>query len=235
MSQAVHSMFASIARRYDLANDVLSCGIHRLWRKKLLRMSGVRSGATVLDLCTGTGDLAFLFAEAVSPDGSVHALDFVEEMLNLAKEKAANRPSSQLIKFVCADAMKLPYTENYFDIASIAFGIRNLDDPLIGLKEIKRALKIGGRVLVLEFGQPSIPAFRNVYNFYSVTVMPVIGQLLTGNRAAYEYLPETAAKFPAAENFLALMRESGFENCSYKSLLGGIAYIYAGEKSSHNK
>ncbi|HLL56165.1 MAG TPA: bifunctional demethylmenaquinone methyltransferase/2-methoxy-6-polyprenyl-1,4-benzoquinol methylase UbiE [Myxococcaceae bacterium] len=225
MSTQVREMFSSIAPRYDVTNEVLSFGVHRLWRRVAVRLSGAREGHSVLDCATGTGDLAISFKRQVG-SGRVLGTDFCQEMLIPAPAKAAK--AGVEIGFEVADAMALPYPDNTFDIASISFGIRNVDDPVQCLKEMSRVVKPGGRVVVLEFGQPR-GVFGALFRFYSKAVMPRIGGLLTGNRAAYEYLPRTSAQFPAGDQFLALMDKSqGFAERSAHPLTFGTAYVYVG-------
>jgi demethylmenaquinone methyltransferase/2-methoxy-6-polyprenyl-1,4-benzoquinol methylase len=227
MSAEVRDMFASIAPRYDAANEVLSLGIHKGWRRKAVQLSGATPGQSVLDCATGTGDLALEFKRAVG-EGSVLGTDFCAEMLQAAPGKA--RRAELDVQFAVADAQALPYPEGCFDIASMAFGIRNVDDPLRCLREMARVVKPGGRVVVLEFGQPR-GAFGALFRAYSKGVMPLVGGLLTGNRAAYEYLPRTAAQFPAGEKFLELMREAGcFSSCTAHPLTFGTAFVYLGVK-----
>ena len=228
MSSEVRDMFASIARRYDTANEVLSLGIHKGWRRAAVALSGAAPGQKVLDCATGTGDLALEFKRAVGPRGEVIGTDFCAEMLQSAPAKAAR--AGLEVTFAVADALALPYPDDRFDIASIAFGIRNVDDPMRCLREMARVVKPGGCVIVLEFGQPR-GAFGAVFRAYSRGVMPLVGGLLTGNRAAYEYLPRTAASFPAGERFLALMREAGaFRRTEAHPLPFGTAYVYRGVK-----
>jgi len=228
MSTEVREMFASIARRYDTANEVLSLGIHKGWRRAAVAISGAKPGQRVLDCATGTGDLALEFKRAVGPAGEVIGTDFCAEMLEAAPAKAER--AGLKVTFAVADALALPYPDGEFDVASIAFGIRNVDDPVRCLREMARVLKPGGSVVVLEFGQPR-GAFGALFRAYSRGVMPVVGGLLTGNRAAYEYLPRTAASFPAGERFVALMREAGvFRATEAHPLTFGTAYVYRGVK-----
>ncbi len=226
MSEQVHQMFTQIAPRYDFANDVLSMGTHRLWRKTAVKLSGAGPGQAIIDCATGTGDLAIDFKRAVGPTGSVLGTDFNAGMLATAPGKA--QALGLDIRFEVADAMKLPSPTATFDVASIAFGIRNVDDPAACLKELARVVKPQGRVVVLEFGQPS-GAFGAFFRLYSRLVMPVIGQLLTGNRAAYEYLPRTAAAFPSGERFLSMMAGTGaFQSQAAHPLMAGLAFVYVG-------
>lgn len=226
MSTEVRQMFSSIATKYDVTNEVMSFGIHRLWRRAAVRLSGAQEGNAILDCASGTGDLALAFKRKVGTSGRVMGTDFCKEMLDHAPAKAA-REGLQ-IEFQVADAMDLPFAGNSFDVASIAFGIRNVDDPVKCLKEMARVVRPGGRVVVLEFGQPT-GLFGALFRFYSKVVMPTVGGLLTGNRAAYEYLPRTSAAFPAGDKFLALMDQSG----AYKERVAhpmtfGTSYVYVG-------
>ena len=226
MSEKVRTMFADIADDYDRINGILSFGVHNAWRKKTVLESGAKPGDRVLDCATGTGDLALEFKKTVGHEGYVLGTDFCKEMIEHAPGKADKK--QMVVDFEVADAMDLPYEDNSFTIASIAFGIRNVDDPLVCLQEMARVVKPGGRVVVLEFGQPK-GVVRLPFQFYSKHVMPTIGGLISGNRDAYTYLPETSAKFPAGDKFLELMDEAGvFSERKAESLTGGIAYVYVG-------
>ncbi|WNG17071.1 bifunctional demethylmenaquinone methyltransferase/2-methoxy-6-polyprenyl-1,4-benzoquinol methylase UbiE [Cystobacter fuscus] len=226
MSTEVRQMFSSIATRYDVTNEVLSLGIHRLWRRKAVRLSGAKPGDAVLDCATGTGDLALAFKRQVGEAGRVMGTDFCKEMLDSAPAKAERE--GLRVEFQVADAMALPFADNSFDVASIAFGIRNVDDPVKCLSEMARVVRPGGRVVVLEFGQPT-GFFGALFRFYSKVVMPRVGGLLTGNRAAYEYLPRTSAAFPAGDRFLALMEQSGgYKERVAHPLTFGTSYVYVG-------
>ncbi len=216
-------MFADIASRYDRANSVLSLGTHKRWRKKAVRASGARPGDAVLDVATGTGDLAFAFKQAVG-GGSVVGSDFCQPMLDEAMVKRQRLGMD--VAFEQADAMALPYQDSAFDVASIAFGIRNVDDPASALAEMARVTRSGGRVVVLEFGQPR-GIMAAPYKLYSKLVMPRVGGALTGHREAYEYLPETAAAFPCGDDFVDLMNGAAkFSSIKVTPLTGGIAWLY---------
>ncbi len=220
-------MFASIARRYDHGNQVLSMGLHHGWRKSAVRLSGARTGEQVLDCATGTGDLAFEFQRAVGTEGRVVGIDFCAEMLEVARAKAACEGLTT--RFEEADALRLPYPDASFDVASIAFGIRNVDDPGRGLAEMARVVRPGGSVTVLEFGQPGGAFFGPLYRFYSANILPRIGGWLTGERQAYEYFHRTSSAFPSGAAFLALMERTGrFSAVRARSLTGGIAHVYVG-------
>lgn len=226
MSDQVQSMFAQIAPRYDTANDALSFGRHHAWRRAAVKRSGVGPGMSVLDCATGTGDLALAFKRAVGPTGQVVGTDFCEPMLRSAPEKAARAGLD--VRFEVADAMKLPYASGSFDLASISFGIRNVDDPKACLAELARVVKPGGKVMVLEFGQPH-GLFGGLFRFYARFFMPVIGSLVTGHRAAYEYLPRTAAAFPCGQQFVAMMQATQkYTLAEATPLMFGTAWIYVG-------
>ncbi len=219
-------MFADIDGDYDRINTVLSFGIHHIWRRQAVRLSGANAGDRVLDCASGTGDLAIAFKKAVGGRGTVLGTDFCKEMIARAPDKA--REQNLSIDFEVADVMNLPYEDDHFSITSIGFGIRNVDDPVQALEEMARVVKPGGRVVVLEFGQPN-GLLKYPYELYSQYIMPAAGGWLSGNREAYSYLPESSAHFPAGDAFLALMNEAGcFDEITAKKLTGGIAYIYLG-------
>jgi demethylmenaquinone methyltransferase/2-methoxy-6-polyprenyl-1,4-benzoquinol methylase len=218
----IRTMFAAIARRYDRANTVLSGGVHHLWRRKAVRYAEVQEGDRVLDCATGTGDLAIAFRNA---GGRVTGTDFVPEMLELARVKATD------ITFEVADVTRLPYADAAFDVSSISFGIRNVGEPRRGIAEMARVVRSGGRVIVLEFGQPRSRLFGALYDWYSRAVLPRLGGALTGERDAYSYLQRSAERFPCGDDFAQLMRDSAdFSSVTYRPLTFGVAYLYRGIK-----
>jgi demethylmenaquinone methyltransferase/2-methoxy-6-polyprenyl-1,4-benzoquinol methylase len=225
--EVIRSMFSKVASRYDRANSVLSVGIHHLWRKKLVELSGAKPGDKVLDCATGTGDLAIAFKQTVGTKGDVIGTDFCVEMMETAPAKAAKKDLS--IKFEQADVTKLQYTDKQFDIVSISFGIRNVSDPVKALSEMARVTRPGGRVMVLEFGQMSTPVIKDLYSLYSEKVLPTIGGWVTGQKEAYDYLQKSSAAFPCKEGFIGLMKKSGaFSDMTFVPVSFGIAYIYIG-------
>ncbi|HOJ02877.1 MAG TPA: ubiquinone/menaquinone biosynthesis methyltransferase [Bacteroidota bacterium] len=226
MSRDVHDMFAAIAGSYDRANGVLSLGVHRRWRARTVKESGAVAGDAVLDCATGTGDLALEFKRAVGVEGRVVGTDFCADMLAHAPAKAERM--GMAVEWEVQDAMALSYDDDSFDIASIAFGIRNVDDPVQALRSMARVVRPGGRVLVLEFGTP-LWWMRPLFRFYSAVVIPLVGGLVSGNRDAYRYLTRTSAAFPTGVDFLALMDASGgYSRRYFLPLTGGIAYLYVG-------
>lgn len=225
--EKIRSMFSKVAAKYDKANSVLSVGIHHLWRKKLVALSGAKAGMKVLDCATGTGDLAIEFKKTVGPTGEVVGTDFCKEMLEPAPAKA--KAQNLDIHFELADVTQLQFADKRFDVSSISFGIRNVNDPVKALQELARVVKPGGQVMVLEFGKMDFPVISGLYNFYSEKVLPKIGGLVTGQGDAYEYLQKSSAAFPCKEQFLDLMKQSGsFADMSYTTVSFGIAYIYKG-------
>jgi demethylmenaquinone methyltransferase / 2-methoxy-6-polyprenyl-1,4-benzoquinol methylase len=217
-------MFASIAKRYDRANTVLSGGVHHRWRREAVLWSFPSEGDSVLDCATGTGDLAIAFKKAVG-SGRVVGTDFVPEMLEVARQK------SSAVKFEVADVTALPYAGGSFDISSIAFGIRNVHDTERGVRELARVVRSGGRVMILELGRPSNRAFGLLFEFYRRSVLPHIGGAVTGRKQAYRYLESSSASFPCGEEFARIMRATNlFSSVEWKPLTFGIAYLYKGVK-----
>jgi len=226
MSQFVQNMFASISKKYDLLNDILSFGIHKKWRRKSVQLVSPNSNSRLLDIACGTGDFAFEFERYTS---NIVGIDFCEEMLEIARQKANKRNSR--VQFIQGDALNLPFEDASFDIVSIGFGIRNVDDVNKSISEMYRILKPGGKAVILEFGQPKNSLFRFVYNIYSKYIMPFIGNIFARSKEAYTYLPTTAGAFPCRNDFLDIARKSAyFNNMEYYTLTFGIAYIYILEK-----
>jgi len=226
MSREVHDMFSEISGSYDRANSVLSLGVHHLWRRTTVRLSAAVTGDRVLDCATGTGDLAISFKKKVGESGRVVGTDFNADMLSFAPEKS--RRAGVEVEWEVQDAMQLTYDDDSFDVASIAFGIRNVDDPVAALRSMGRVVRPGGRVMILEFGRP-LWWMKPFFTFYSRVIIPLVGGLVSGKRDAYEYLTRTSAAFPTGDEFLALMDESGmYASRRTVPLTGGIAYLYIG-------
>ena len=227
MSEKIREMFGSIAGRYDFMNDFLSLGIHKTWRTKTVKLSSAKKGDSILDCASGTGDLAIEFHKTVTDSGKVTATDFCEEMLLIGIEKF--KAQNLKIETSIEDVMNLTFADNTFDISSIAFGIRNVDSPKKGLEEMARVVKPGGEVVVLEFGQP-YGWFSLVYKIYSKILIPVFGKMLARSESAYNYLQDSAGKFPCREDFIKIMESTGkYETMKFYPVTFGIAYIYIGK------
>jgi demethylmenaquinone methyltransferase/2-methoxy-6-polyprenyl-1,4-benzoquinol methylase len=222
-------MFAGIAGRYDLLNHLLSGNVDKRWRREVARslQPSLGEGSRVLDVACGTGDLSLVLAGAGA--GQVVGLDFCRPMLEVARRKAAD--SSRAIPFVEGDALSLPFADETFDAVTIAFGLRNLAGVAEGLRELRRILRPGGRLAILEFSSPVVPGFRALFRFYFTRVLPRIGGLVSGSRGAYEYLPDSVSRFPDQKRLAELMREAGFEGVVYKNLTGGIAALHTGSRA----
>lgn len=228
-SRAVREMFGGIAKRYDLLNHVLSVNIDKRWRRLVRRkLSDIlaRPGALVLDVACGTGDLS----NELQHDSAAKVIgtDFCRPMLDIAAQK--NEKNHTAIPYVEGDAMALPFASETFDAVTIAFGLRNLSNFADGLKELRRVLKPGGRLAVLEFSAPVVPGFRQAFQFYFSHVLPRIGGAVSGSRGAYEYLPNSVSKFPDQKRLVKMMEETGFSGVEYQNLTGGIAAIHVGSR-----
>ena len=215
-------MFARISGRYDLLNHLLSLGIDRGWRRAAVRAAGPLEGGCVVDVCCGTGDLALAFARARA---RVLGVDFTPEMLRHAGPK---RLDGERVVFANGDALRLPVRDASADVVSVAFGVRNLADPVAGLREMARVVRPGGRVLVLECSPPPKGPVGACYNFYFTRVLPWIGGLISGDREAYRYLPRTVVAWPPAEQVRERMNSVGLVDCDYRALTGGVAYLHWG-------
>lgn len=226
----VAGVFHSVASNYDLMNDVMSMGIHRLWKRYTIEMSGVRSGQRVLDIAGGTGDLAAKFSELVGETGEVVLADINESMLEVGRERLVDRGVLANVSYVQANAEVLPFPNNYFDCITIAFGLRNVTDKDAALRSMLRVLKPGGRLLVLEFSRPVVPALGKLYDVYSFKLLPLMGKLIAKDDSSYRYLAESIRMHPKQEELLAMMQEAGFERCEYFNLSGGVVALHRGYK-----
>jgi demethylmenaquinone methyltransferase / 2-methoxy-6-polyprenyl-1,4-benzoquinol methylase len=224
-SEQVQTMFDRIAGRYDLLNSLMTAGLHHSWRARAVDRAEVSAGDSVLDVCCGTGDLSFELAERVSPGGHVVGCDFSEQMLDLAREKAADRGVP--VRFEWADALQLPYDHDRFDAVTVGFGVRNFADRDKGLAEMARVLKPGGRLVILEFTQPRRPPFSTFYSLWFDRIVPILGRL-TPNPDAYSYLAESVQSFPDPRGLAAKMDAAGFERIGWLLTAGGILAIHSG-------
>jgi demethylmenaquinone methyltransferase / 2-methoxy-6-polyprenyl-1,4-benzoquinol methylase len=224
-SEQVQTMFDRIAGRYDLLNSVMTAGLHHAWRVRAADRAEVGPGDSVLDVCCGTGDLAFELAQRVSPQGHVVGCDFSEPMLDLAREKAADRGAP--VRFEWADALQLPYDAARFDAVTVGFGVRNFADRDRGLGEMVRVLKPGGRLVILEFTEPSRPPFSTFYSLWFDRIVPALGRL-TPNPEAYSYLSESVHSFPAPQGLATKMDAAGLERIRWLLTAGGILAIHSG-------
>lgn len=226
----VAGVFHSVAGKYDLMNDLMSMGVHRLWKRYTLDMSGVRRGDHVLDLAGGTGDLAEKFSRMVGPDGSVTLADINESMLRMGRDRLINDGIVGNLRYVQANAECLPFPDNHFDAITIAFGLRNVTDKEAALSSMLRVLKPGKPLLVLEFSRPVIKPLNPIYDAYSFKVLPLLGKLFANDPDSYRYLAESIRKHPDQETLKGMMEEAGFERCEYYNLSGGIVALHRGYK-----
>jgi demethylmenaquinone methyltransferase/2-methoxy-6-polyprenyl-1,4-benzoquinol methylase len=221
----IAAMFDAIARRYDLLNHVLSAGLDTRWRARAVRELHLASDARVLDLCTGTGDLA-IAASRAAPQARILGVDFAGAMLRLGLDKLRARALEGRISLVQGDATRIPIRSGWADAATIGFGIRNVSDPTAALRELARVLAPGGRLAILEFGEPRIPAVRSVYNWYFRTVLPRLGRLISKHQSAYSYLPASVGSFPPPAEFAATISSQGFTDVRAVPISFGIVYLY---------
>ena len=225
--QKIKTNFGKIAQGYDRANDVMTFGLLRLWRKKLIEESMVKPGDRVLDTATGTGDLAIAFKRCVGTKGQVVGLDFTPEMIAIAQRKSTKHDLE--IDWQVGDVLDLPFGEHDFDISTISFGIRNVQDPRRALQELGRVTTPGGRVLILETGAPENPLWRKLYGGYFTHILPQIGGMISGHKGPYQFLQRSSMAFPTGLGFLAWMQETGvFSDLKFQKLFGGVAYLYVG-------
>jgi demethylmenaquinone methyltransferase/2-methoxy-6-polyprenyl-1,4-benzoquinol methylase len=227
----VADVFHSVASRYDLMNDLMSAGIHRIWKRFTIELSGVRKGNAVLDIAGGTGDLAARFADIVGPEGSVVLADINESMLRVGRDKLLDSGQLGNLEFVQADAQYLPFPDDSFDCITIAFGLRNVTDKDKALRSMLRVLKPGGRLLVLEFSKPLNPLLSKAYDAYSFKVLPVMGRLVANDSESYQYLAESIRVHPDQETLKEMMEDAGFNRCEYHNMTGGVVALHKGVKA----
>lgn len=226
----VANVFNSVAQKYDVMNDLMSFGIHRLWKRYTIDCSGVRTGMKVLDIAGGTGDLTAQFSRRVGPTGEVVLADINDAMLEVGRDKLRNRGIVGNVRYVQANAEELPFADDSFDIITIAFGLRNVTDKQKALESMFRVLKPGGRLLVLEFSKPVQPLLNQAYDFYSFNVLPKMGQLVAGDADSYQYLAESIRMHPDQETLRGMMEKAGYDQVTYDNLTGGIVAMHRGFK-----
>jgi len=228
----VGGVFHSVASRYDLMNDLMSGGIHRIWKRVAIELSGVRPGQQILDVAGGTGDLTSRFAREVGPTGNVVLSDINSSMLGTGRDRLLDEGVCGNVEFVLADAEALPFRESSFDCVTIAFGLRNVTHKERALASMLRVLKPGGRLLVLEFSKPTSEFLGKLYDAYSFGVIPKIGRLIAGDEDSYRFLAESIRMHPDQDTLRDMMEDAGFERCDYHNMTGGIVAIHRGFRSA---
>lgn len=226
----VAGVFHSVAAKYDVMNDLMSMGIHRLWKKQTIEMSGVRTGHKVLDLAGGTGDLTLKFSEIVGSEGQVILADINDSMIKVGRDKLIDKGVVGNVNYVQANAESLPFPDNTFDCITIAFGLRNVTDKQKALESMARVLKPGGRLLVLEFSKTDNPVLTKVYDTYSFNILPKIGKLIADDEESYRYLAESIRMHPDQETLKGMMEQAGLVNCRFHNMTGGIVALHFGMK-----
>lgn len=227
----VNSVFSSVAPRYDVMNDLMSLGIHRLWKRYFVATAQVKPGDQVLDLAGGTGDVAALLRPRIHPNGTIVLADINQDMLCVGRDRLINQGCVQNIAYVQCNAEHLPFPQNTFHLVTMAFGLRNVTDKQRALEEIYRVLKPGGQVHILEFSHLQISWFRPIYDIHSFYVLPLLGRIIANDTASYRYLAESIRKHPPQEVLLSDMEKAGFGLCRYKNLSGGIVAVHTGYKT----
>jgi demethylmenaquinone methyltransferase/2-methoxy-6-polyprenyl-1,4-benzoquinol methylase len=226
----VADVFHSVAGNYDLMNDLMSGGVHRLWKRVTIEMSGVRPGHHVLDIAGGTGDLAAKFSKIVGPQGTVVLADINDSMLKVGRDRLVDRGITDNVRFSQADAQYLPFPDNTFDVITIAFGLRNVTDKDMALRSMLRVLKPGGKLLVLEFSKPPNQLLSKIYDGYSFNILPKLGKLFANDADSYQYLAESIRMHPDQETLQGMMDNAGFANTDYHNMTGGIVALHRGVK-----
>ena len=224
----VHGVFESVAGKYDLMNDLMSLGVHRLWKRHFIAISDIQPGQRVLDLAGGTGDIAALMSKRVGSHGSVVLSDINEAMLAVGRQRMEDRGLVGNIEYSLADAEKLPFADGEFDAVTIAFGLRNVTDQSAALKEMFRVLKSGGRAMILEFSKVEFEGLKKIYDGYSFGILPRLGKLVADDEDSYRYLAESIRKHPDQETLAGMMEDAGFTNVTYRNLTGGVVAIHSG-------
>jgi demethylmenaquinone methyltransferase/2-methoxy-6-polyprenyl-1,4-benzoquinol methylase len=226
----VGEVFHSVAKNYDLMNDMMSAGVHRLWKRFTIDLSGVHSGQSVLDLAGGSGDLTRALSKKVGPKGQVILADINAAMLSVGRDRLLDEGLLGNIEYVQANAENLPFSENSFHCITMAFGLRNVTDKDAALRSIFRSCKPGGKVMILEFSTPTLPGLKSIYDWYSFNVLPKLGQLFANDADSYQYLAESIRMHPPQEELKSMIENAGFEDCHYHNLTGGIVALHVAYK-----
>ena len=226
----VAGVFNSVADNYDLMNDLMSAGIHRLWKHMTIEMSGVRKGHKVLDIAGGIGDLAAKFSKIVGSEGSVVLADINESMLKVGRDRLIDRGITENVTFSQADAQYLPFPDNTFNVITIAFGLRNVTDKDMALRSMLRVLKPGGKLLILEFSKPTSSLLSKIYDTYSFNVLPRLGKIFANDSDSYKYLAESIRMHPDQSTLLQMLDSAGFENTDFHNMTGGVVALHRGIK-----
>jgi demethylmenaquinone methyltransferase / 2-methoxy-6-polyprenyl-1,4-benzoquinol methylase len=227
-ARRVRGVFDSVADRYDLMNDLMSGGAHRLWKQFALSLTGLRAGSRALDIAGGTGDLAAGLARQVGRSGQVVLADINSRMLQQGRDRLIDRALIHPLAYVQADAEQLPFADGSFDCVTIGFGLRNVTDKAAALRSMRRVLKVGGQLLVLEFSTPVNPALSRLYEAYSFNVLPWLGRVVAGDADSYRYLAESIRRHPDQQALLEMMQTAGLEACRYHNLMGGVVAVHRG-------
>ncbi len=229
-ARRVRSVFGSVAGKYDLMNDLMSLGVHRLWKQFTVSLSGLRPGQRALDVAGGTGDLAIGMLRKVGKEGRVILADINPAMLEIGRDRLLDRGLAGNVECVVADAERLPFGNDSFDCVTIGFGLRNVTDKAAALCSMHRVLRPGGQLLVLEFSKPTTPGLAPLYDAYSFGILPLLGSLIARDAASYRYLAESIRMHPDQETLLAMLRDAGFAQTRYHNLTGGIVALHRGYK-----
>ncbi len=229
--ERVSAYFSKISKRYDLMNTILSLGMHKIWKRRAVKLGRLKKGDMILDLCGGTGDISMISGKYIGPEGMIILYDINRDMINRGIIKLSKVNRNKNIHFVIGDAEFVSFFDNSFDLVFVGFGIRNLENPEKGLREIHRVLKDGGRFIFIEFSMPESGAFARLYNLYSFYIMPYLGKIIAGSKEAYTYLPQSIREFYQPHEIVELLDAVGFSDISFTKILCGVSIIYEAIKS----
>ncbi len=229
-ARRVADVFHSVAAKYDIMNDLMSGGVHRIWKRFTIEMSAARPKQKILDIAGGTGDLSYQFSRIVGPEGLVVLADINDSMLSVGRDRLTNRGVAGNIEYCQADAQYLPFPDNTFDCITIAFGLRNVTDKDLALRSMFRVLKPGGRLLILEFSKPTNPVMEKMYDQYSFKILPFMGKVITNDADSYRYLAESIRMHPDQKTLLSMLEDAGFSDCEYHNMTSGVVALHKGLK-----